>query len=51
MPPEGSRERVDPRDPAMQSHIAEETSSMRRNGDNDGNNIGKNITAIKRKQE
>lgn len=51
MPLEGSRERAVPRGSAMQSHIVEETSSMHRNGGYGGNDIDKNITAIKRKQE
>lgn len=35
-----------PRSPAMQGHIAKDTLSMRRNGDYNGNETGKNITDI-----
>ena len=47
----GSRERTVPRGSAMQGHIVEETSSIRRNGGYDGNAIGKNIAVIQREQE
>ena len=51
MPQEGSGEKGVPRTFAIQNNIKEETLSIHRDGENNGNEIGENITTVKGKSK
>ena len=49
--PEGSRERTVPRSSDLRNYIKEETLAIHRDRRTNGNEIGENITIIKRKSK